>query len=653
MEKLIKIPAVYLFMLMTASLMAQAASAKDSPVFKLAGTFGEEVKDWVVKGDYAFYAQGAEVRIADVSAPANPKPAGAILLGKPVSQLMSHKAALYVVCNTAEESWLQIFDISNPRHPRSKRTVSFKDPGAIRIEKHEQLLWVIEGTYHQGIQSAYDITDPLSPIQAKMVQSELIFDLFNPGSGEKACRQGHLAYVNKIFEIRVMDLSTSPATQKASLKFNDSIQDITARGPVLYAITSSDDQANLHIIDIRDPKQPREKKVLAKDFRESFDARHAAMLIIKSHLWIWSGGRYPHLAVIYDISDPFQPKKLEEKKPAPGKTATAHNKDRITSHPAWMAEVKNIRDIQVSGRIAYLADAEFGVRVLDISDPAQSRLVGGIKNDGGANHLALSGSTLCVAGSEPNLTLIDISKPRAPATRGSVALPAPANSLFISSHTLYAAGGMAGVLAVDIVDPDAPRLLSTYEIPGVCRDVVCDGHFAAAAAGKVYILNVADPSHPVTVTDFNPGLSSDRLFFHGHDLIVCGQSGNDSNPDDDAAIKYVCVDLTNPSAPQVKTKPWKLGGKNEAIGGRWAASSTNERTGQYGIYDEGTIRVYDLSHPEKPMLRDTINPPKGPRKVFIRGEWMFASEYETGLMIYRQDFEDSLLILGKKRQPTN
>ncbi len=65
--------------------------------------------------------------------------------------------------------------------------------------------------------------------------------------------------------------------------------------------------------------------------------------------------------------------------------------------------------VAVSGTVAYVADAGFGLQVIDVSDPGSPAILGSVDTPGAANGVAISGTVAYVAVLGSGLQVIDVS----------------------------------------------------------------------------------------------------------------------------------------------------------------------------------------------------------------------------------------------------
>ena len=99
--------------------------------------------------------------------------------------------------------------------------------------------------------------------------------------------------------------------------------------------------------------------------------------------------------------------------------SVAHGADLglIGRWTGWMTEGWS-RGVALSGTYAYVADMSAGLQVIDVSNPANPRRVGGYDTSGSAHGVAVSGSYAYVADERAGLHVIDVSNPANPQRAG-------------------------------------------------------------------------------------------------------------------------------------------------------------------------------------------------------------------------------------------
>jgi len=118
--------------------------------------------------------------------------------------------------------------------------------------------------------------------------------------------------------------------------------------------------------------------------------------------------------------------------------------------------------IEVDGGFAYLGGPEF--RVLDVSDPAATQIVGTYPTPQYIWSIAVRQPYACLADAA-GLSVLDVSDPTSPTSVGSLAIPEPALSVVVNGSYAYLAAGAAGLAVVDISDPASPSLVGTCVLP--------------------------------------------------------------------------------------------------------------------------------------------------------------------------------------------
>jgi hypothetical protein len=173
-------------------------------------------------------------------------------------------------------------------------------------------------------------------------------------------------------------------------------------------------------------------------------------------------------------------------------------------------------------KIAYLADGERGLRVVDISDKVHPVSVNHLDVPGRAVHLAVKGKRLYVALAEGGLGVFDISNSRAPiqmatlGVGGAGGLPGPAMWVEGFDEYAFVACENAGLSSVLISDLRRPQLLDTYrEYPDVRRftiDLNEKRLYAGAGADGMVIYNIEKPGRIEIINRYQTSAPAEHAF---------------------------------------------------------------------------------------------------------------------------------------------
>jgi hypothetical protein len=149
--------------------------------------------------------------------------------------------------------------------------------------------------------------------------------------------------------------------------------------------------------------------------------------------------------------------------------------------------------VAVSGSIAYLADYEAGIRVLDVSNADQPALLGTFDTPGSAQDVWIVGSYAYVADGAAGLTIFDISTPQQPVLLSTRQTLGEAAQLQVVDGRAYIAERYHGVSILDVRNPYAVELLATYDTPGSAIEVQVSGPllYIADNIGGLHIVQMA------------------------------------------------------------------------------------------------------------------------------------------------------------------
>ncbi|MFC2076836.1 LamG-like jellyroll fold domain-containing protein [candidate division KSB1 bacterium] len=169
------------------------------------------------------------------------------------------------------------------------------------------------------------------------------------------------------------------------------------------------------------------------------------------------------------------------------------------------------QDVYVNGNIAYVAVDSGGVtglRIVDISDPADPAEIGSCATPGTAFGVFFQDGYAYVADGAAGLRIIDVSDTTNPAETGSIDTPGEAVQVFVSGNYAYVADGPGGLRIVDVSNPVNPVEVG-YSETDYAHDVFVAGSRAYVAADNVLgtlgsgdglrIYDISNPSSPTAV----------------------------------------------------------------------------------------------------------------------------------------------------------
>ena len=154
--------------------------------------------------------------------------------------------------------------------------------------------------------------------------------------------------------------------------------------------------------------------------------------------------------------------------------------------------------VAVSGTLAYVADGDSGLQIIDVSNPAAPTLRGTYNTSGYAYGVAVSGTLAYVADDDSGLQIIDVSNPAAPTLRGTYDTSGYAWGVAVSGTLAYVADDDSGLQIIDVSNPAAPTLRGTYDTSGYACGVAVSGTLAYVADDDsgLQIIDVSNPSAP-------------------------------------------------------------------------------------------------------------------------------------------------------------
>jgi hypothetical protein len=289
----------------------------------------------------------------------------------------------------------------------------------------------------------------------------------------------------------------------------------------------------------------------------------------------------------------------------------------VISAPA--AVVSHVTDVAgngvvVVGNYCYLASDYGGLRIYDISNPANPVNIANTNNGEQAFGIAVSGNYCYLAGHTDGLWIYDISNPTNPVTVSHTNNGGYAYKVAVAGHYCYLANYIDGLRIYDVSNPANPVNVGQINPGGGIRGIAIAGHYCYLANinDGLWVYDVSNPAYPISIAHKNDGGDS-------RDVIVSGNYCYLANGMDGLRI----YDISNPA------NPVNVGHNNAgysvgvAVAGHYCYLAN---------YTDGLL-VCDISDPAHPITVDQNNNVGETWSVAAVGNYCYIGG-EDGLRIY-------------------
>jgi len=186
----------------------------------------------------------------------------------------------------------------------------------------------------------------------------------------------------------------------------------------------------------------------------------------------------------------------------------------------------------------YVSLGRAGWVVVDVRDDDALEVVSEIDTSGTAQDILIQGNTLYVADAEQGIKIFDVSDPASPTLTGLLDT-VNALDLWLQDDLLYVADGSGGLKTVNVAEGAEPLLIGELAL-NYARSVSVDGDIAVLASSPgLVIVDVGDPSTPVEGSSISVGSVRDLAYRSPFLHVAAYTTG------------YRIYDLTEPSFPDL------------------------------------------------------------------------------------------------------
>ena len=451
--------------------------------------------DVAIQKPYAFIAGAdAGLLIADISVPSAPREVAILDTPGYARAVAIDGAAVYLA-----DQWggVRVVSIAQPVRPREIASVALPS-WAFAVAISGATLHVATGS--QGLHTL-DISDPSRPRASGTYPIPLKL------SWKLAVSNGRAFVGVRTEGVHIVDLSQPAAARRlGTISPLVSAVAIAVRGDFAHVLTA--DQG-MRVFDLSDPNKMRPRGAYGST------GHHGACIeaVGDRHVYVCGNVQFRAQLDVLDVSNADQP-------------------SIVTSLPVTGG---GAIDLLHQGSLLYLPD-EVGLEVFDVSNPAAPLFKGLIAFTPvsfGATSVAVIGTTAFINDGDNGLKALDVSDPANMRIVGTLpsSLGGRVSEIVYRDGFLYGTTGLPSpeFVVLDVRDPlRMVRVGSTALTSVVSNDVLLDGPYAYVAngAGGVAVIDIRDPAHPMRIAQIpisgfakQLALKDDRL------LVTAGEGG--------------------------------------------------------------------------------------------------------------------------------
>lgn len=272
--------------------------------------------------------------------------------------------------------------------------------------------------------------------------------------------------------------------------------------------------------------------------------------------------------------------------------------------------------IFLAGDHAYLADGQ-NLRIFNIANPGQPVQIGFHTAGGGAQEVHVVGNIAYVSAEGAGLHILDVADP---AQIGEIAVIAgTAWSAFVDGSYLYISSWRDNHRIYDISEPRAPRFVGALPTTNRALDVQVQGNIAYATDGQNKGLRVYDVTNPAAATQLDFAAingTHERVEVHGEwAYLASGPAG------------FYIVRIGDPFNPSDTFAHGPYGFEH------YAREIVVEGNMAYVAYQEGLVRVFDVTNPADPLELPHHQTPGAAMGLAVRDSMLYVADSSAGLVV--------------------
>ncbi|NTU70779.1 MAG: cadherin-like domain-containing protein [Coriobacteriia bacterium] len=274
------------------------------------------------------------------------------------------------------------------------------------------------------------------------------------------------------------------------------------------------------------------------------------------------------------------------------------------------------RGIDIVGTTAYVADANAGLRILDVSDPNAVTVLGTLDTSGSAQSVQVVGTTAYVADGASGLAIINVSNPAAPTLLGKFTNAPDAIDVDMNGTKALVTMLGSGFRIVDVSNPAATSMLGSYTVTGGgfwaysaawSGDTVC-----LACATGVRLIDATNPGEMITQATYILAGAKAIDVADGYAYVGTGNTN------------LTCISVSNPASPALcdaVSTPYPVSGVRVAGGTAYAVGGYNSGVCGVDVRDAANLTV----------IGSAVTPGTG-YDTAVCGDTVYVASFEDGVV---------------------
>jgi len=303
------------------------------------------------------------------------------------------------------------------------------------------------------------------------------------------------------------------------------------------------------------------------------------------------------------------------------------------------AAAGRVDDVDVASDHAYLGNASGRpprLQILDLADASHSGPQAEYEIPGVDAAVSVSDSTLYVgAGFVGGVRILDVTDPAQPIENGSFHTPGSAYKTVVRDGVAYVADGATALSIYDVSEPSSVHQVGSYDTPspkpnspaaGSGNDVALQDHFAFLAQGwrGLRILDVADPANPIEISSLALQGDAHAVAVDGRFAYVILASGS-----------FAGIDISDTTSPaQVASYDLRGDARSVAIAGNLAYVPSAGHVQGLQVVSIAGIHVIDVADPAHPVEVTFAPTPATGTTVRVSADRVYVAAGEAGLLVF-------------------
>lgn len=281
----------------------------------------------------------------------------------------------------------------------------------------------------------------------------------------------------------------------------------------------------------------------------------------------------------------------------------------------------SIKDITVSGGLAYVLDHDTGLHIVDVTSLSTPIVKGNYDYDtsGYSNKFHVIENYAYIADETMGLFIVDVSDSSNPTLSGSYNTTGYAKNVFVSGDMAFVADSIKGLKTIGVKNKNQPFLAGSNSTLSNVQNLFISGDYAyvlehtSGSTGNLRVFNIKETPKPEALPVFSTNTVKGVFVSEGYAFLAQGTSG------------FEIIDISDTDSYTLTAAHGSGASYNNVF--------VEGSRAYFAVESPGKVEVYDVSNKKDPVLLGEVGGLSQAFDIAVSGNYAYVADMAGGLRI--------------------